>query len=160
MTGQDGVQAAAAGQDVAEAEGGGGAGERAGRGGDTNTTHQTRLSSPQAWKVSGLPLETFFDTMVSLPSSHQGRGIATMATSKADFAPSSKADYQVTTKADYGTSTTKAEYQVTTKADYSAPSTSSKAALAGASIHPYHPLAEQCYSAAPVAGKQEKQGAR
>ena len=30
MTGQDGVQAAAAGQDVAEAEGGGGAGERAG----------------------------------------------------------------------------------------------------------------------------------
>ena len=110
--------------------------------------------------MSGLPLETFFDTMVSLPSSHQGRGIATMATSKADFVPASKPDYQVTTKADYGTSTTKAEYQVTTKADYSAPSTSSKAALAGASIHPYHPLAEQCYSAAPVAGKQEKQGAR
>ena len=162
MTGQDGVQAAAAGQDVAEAEGGGGAGERE----DTNTSRQARLSSPQAWKVSGLPLETFFDTMVSLPGAHQGRGIATMATSKADFAPSSKPDYQVTTKAEYGT--TKAEYQVTTKADYtvspgpnSAPSTSSKAApLAGASMNPYHPLAEQCYSAAPLAGKQEKQGAR
>ena len=116
--------------------------------------------------MSGLPLETFFDTMVSLPGAHQGRGIATMATSKADFAPSSKPDYQVTTKAEYGT--TKAEYQVTTKADYtvspgpnSAPSTSSKAApLAGASMNPYHPLAEQCYSAAPLAGKQEKQGAR
>ena len=155
MTGQDGVQAAAAGQDVAEAEGGGGPGERE----DTNTRRQTRLSSPQAWKVSGLPLETFFDTMVSLPGAHQGRGIATMATSKADFAPSSKPDYQVTTKADYGTST-KAEYTVTPGPN-SAPSTSSKAApLAGASMNPYHPLAEQCYSAAPVAGKQEKQGAR
>ena len=130
-----------------------------GRGGDTNTRRQARLSSPQAWKVSGLPLETFFDTMVSLPGAHQGRGIATMATSKADFAPSSKPDYQVTTKADYGTST-KAEYTVTPGPN-SAPSTSSKAApLAGASMNPYHPLAEQCYSAAPLAGKQEKQGAR
>ena len=72
---------------------------------------------------------------------------------------SSKPDYQVTTKADYGTST-KAEYTVTPGPN-SAPSTSSKAApLAGASMNPYHPLAEQCYSAAPVAGKQEKQGAR